>query len=349
MRHRERLRREVLQVLRRAIMNARRAGTLMVALAVVGSTLVQAQPGMPDPKQMSGIPRPVTDLPDGTVSVRLIRGEMSNNIANHAVEFTVDGKTQSVNTGPDGRAEFKPERPGGTIKAAAVVDGERLESEEFPVPLKGGIRLLLVATDKEKEARALAEAIPGEVTIGGESRIMLEPDDESVRVFYLLEIMNTAQKPVILPSTFIIDAPRDALSTTILQGSTRQASASGTRVRVQGPFPPGTTLVEVGYSLPARSGSIEISQAFPATFEQPAVIAIKSGDAKLVSPDLDRQQEIPAEGRVYIGGAGKMLPAGQPFHLTLSGMPYRSHAPRYIAPALAGGTGPFRLPVAKIT
>src|SRR5262245_50368899 len=50
---------------------------------------VLAQFQMPDPKQMSGIPRPVDDLPSGSVSVRLIRGELSNNIANHPVELHI--------------------------------------------------------------------------------------------------------------------------------------------------------------------------------------------------------------------------------------------------------------------
>jgi hypothetical protein len=46
-----------------------------------------AQLQMPDPKQMSGIPAPVTDLPAGHVSVRLIRGQLSNNIQGHPVEI----------------------------------------------------------------------------------------------------------------------------------------------------------------------------------------------------------------------------------------------------------------------
>ena len=41
---------------------------------------------------MSGIPRPVTDLPAGHVSVRLIRGQLSNNIQGHPVEMHAGGK-----------------------------------------------------------------------------------------------------------------------------------------------------------------------------------------------------------------------------------------------------------------
>jgi hypothetical protein len=140
---------------------------------------VAGQMQMPDPKQMSGIPRPVNDLPAGVVlSVRVIRGEMSNNIANHPVELHFGDQVRTVNTDADGRAEFSNVLPGTTVQAVTTVDGERLESQQFPVPAQGGIRLLLVATDKEKEkqqqAEAAAPAVSGEVVIGGESRIIIE-------------------------------------------------------------------------------------------------------------------------------------------------------------------------------
>ena len=65
---------------------------------------------MPDPKEMSGIPRPVPvgDLPNRTVSVRLIRGALSNNIAGHPVDLLIDGTPRTVKTDENGRAEFGP-------------------------------------------------------------------------------------------------------------------------------------------------------------------------------------------------------------------------------------------------
>src|SRR6185436_8633232 len=108
-----------------------------------GSALLRAQ--MPDPRQMAGIPRPVTDLPDGAVSVRLIRGQLSNNIPDFPVELHVGSEVRTARTDEAGRAEFTGLPAGQTLKAVAVVDGERLESEAFPAPARGGIRLLLVA------------------------------------------------------------------------------------------------------------------------------------------------------------------------------------------------------------
>ena len=46
-----------------------------------------AQPMMIDPSKMSGIPRPDPQVPEGTITVRLIRGELSNRVVNHPVEL----------------------------------------------------------------------------------------------------------------------------------------------------------------------------------------------------------------------------------------------------------------------
>src|SRR5438445_11674175 len=91
-----------------------------VALGVLGvlcgeATLVHGQIAMPDPKQMSGIPRPVTDLPDGSISVRVIRGELSNNIKDQPVELRVGGKALKAKTDENGRAQFDKVAAGETV------------------------------------------------------------------------------------------------------------------------------------------------------------------------------------------------------------------------------------------
>ena len=90
----------------------------------------------------------------------------------------IGDKVQTVKTDA-GRAQFDHLNPGATLKAVAVVDGERLESQEFPMPGQGGIRLMLVATDKEKEAKAAAAAkepaVTGQVILGNGTRVIIEP------------------------------------------------------------------------------------------------------------------------------------------------------------------------------
>ena len=315
-----------------------RVALWLALVTILGGATASAQFQMPDPKEMSGIPRPVTDLPDRTVSVRVIRGDLSRNIANQEVQLTIDGKPRTVKTDENGRAEFSG-LPSGTVKAATTVDGERLESQEFPAPERGGIRLMLVATDKEKEAQAArdaaAPAVTGNVILGGETRIVIEPDDDSVRVFYLLDIQNTARTKVNPETPFQFDAPTGAGGVTLMEGSSPLASVTGPRVRVNGPFPSGTTFVQVGYVLPLKNGTLELTQPFPAALDHLGVIVKKVGDAKLSSPLIERQQDMPAGGDVYIAAAGGGVPVGKPVTLTVSGLPHHSSAPRNIAIAVA--------------
>jgi hypothetical protein len=289
-------------------------------------------------KQASGIPRPVDDLPDGTISIRVVRGDLSRPIQNQSVELRVGDDVKRVDTDGEGRAEFLV-LTSGTVKAVTVVDGARLESQEFRAPGRGGIRMVLVATDKEAAARAaegVKAAITGPLVIGSETQIVVEPDDEIVRVYYLLEIMNPATVHVNPPELFMFDVPSSAIGASIMEGSQGDANVNGTRVRVQGPFPPGRTAVQVAYALDSGSGSIEISQTFPVTLEHLAVIVKKIGDAALSSPQIARQQEMPVSGEVFIAATGEgAIAAGQPIALSITGLPHHSRAPRWIAMSIA--------------
>jgi len=302
------------------------------------SAVAAAQFQMPDPKQMAGIPRPVTDLPNGTVSVRLIRGQLSNNIKDFPVELHVGSDVRTVKTDEAGRAEFGNLPSGATIKAVAVVDGERLESESFPAPTQGGIRLMLVATDTSKSgvASTAAPAVPGTVTIGGQTRIIIEPADETVSVYYLLDVVNNAQTPVNPSAEFAFDLPSGATGATILDGSSAKATVAGTNVRVAGPFPPGRSLIQTAFVLPSGGASLVLAQRFPANVEQLAVIVKKLGDTKLSSPQISRQQDMTASGEAFIAGAGGAVAAGQPITLTVENLPHRNAAPRWTALGLAG-------------
>jgi hypothetical protein len=300
--------------------------------------LVVAASAQVDPRQMAGIPRPVTDLPDGTVSVRLIRGQLSNNIPNFPVELQVGSQVRTATTDESGRAEFAGLPAGQTLKAVAVVDGERLESEAFPAPSRGGIRLLLVATDTSTGAAAESSvpAAAGQVVIGGQSRIIIQPGEETIEVYYLLDIVNSASGPVNPPAPFVFDMPDGATGTGVLEGSSPNASVKDQRVTVEGPFASGRTLVQVGAVFPAGQASVQLTQRFPASIEQLAVVVKKVGTTTLSSPQLSRQQEMTASGETYIAATGGAVPAGQPIEVTLENLPHHSSVARWIALALAG-------------
>jgi hypothetical protein len=69
--------------------------------------------------------------------------------------------------------------------------------------------------------------------------------------------------------------------------------------------------------------------------QQVVVIAKKAGSLSLVSPQFERTEESVIEGTAVVLGIGKDLAAGQPFTLTITGLPYHSSAPRNIALGLA--------------
>jgi hypothetical protein len=285
---------------------------------------------------MAGIPRPVNDLPDGSISVRLIRGQLSNNIASHPVEAHFEnGRVVIVNTDDAGRAQFDKLQVGASVKFTATVDAEHLESQEFLVPAQGGIRLMLVATDVSGGAAPALPAVSGQVTLSENSRIVFEPGDETVTAFYILEIVNGGSAPVTPVPAFAFDAPKGAQGTTLLDGSTPLARHSGAHISLAGPVPPGKTTLRVAYLFPAESGTLDIAQAFPATLDRLTVLVRKLGDAKLASPQLERQQEFPNEGETIIGGMGGRISAGQPISLSLSDLPHHSAVPRWTAVSIA--------------
>jgi len=289
-----------------------------------------------DPRQMAGIPRPVSDLPNGSISVRLIRGQLTNNVASHPVEAHLpNGQVVTVNTDAAGRAQFDNLRAGASVSFTATVDGEKLESQEFAVPSQGGIRLMLVASDKGGGAVPSTPAVSGQVTLSENSRIVFEPADEMATVYYILEIVNSGSSPVNPAPPFALDMPKGALFTTLLEGSTPLARSKGAHITLDGPIPPGTTTLRVAYELPAETGSLDITQTFPATVDRLMVLVRKQGDAKLASPQLERQQEFPSDGETIIGGMGGAVAAGQPIAVSLSGLPHHSAAPRYTAVSLA--------------
>ena len=307
---------------------------LFAILAFAAPAFAQFQ--MPDPKQMSGIPRPVTDLPEGHVSVRLIRGQLSNNIPGHPVEMHAGSKVITVKTDENGRADFSGVAAGTSVKAVAVVDGERLESEEFAWPGQGGIRLMLVATDKTAGAAApgAAQAQTGNVVLGDQTRVIIDLADESLQVYYLLDIQNSAHAPVNPPKAFLLDMPTGSQGTTVVGGSTK-AVARGERVTVMGPFPPGQTPVQTAFAFPYTSGEVSFSQTLPVATTSIAVLMKKTGEMSLTSPQLPAVQERQFEGETYVLAQGTSLPAGGTLTINVSGLPHHSPVPRRIALSLA--------------
>ena len=319
---------------------------VVLALAAPAAAQPFAAQGaqMPDPKQMSGLPLPVPDLPVGSVSARVIRGALTNPLKGEKVELTGPGVSQSATTDDAGRANFGGLAPGTRVKAVVVVNGERVESQEFDVPAAGGIRLMLVATDpdiekKAAEDRKLAQepAVSGIVVLGEQSRFVVEVGDDALNVFNLLQIVNTAKRPVQTDGPLVFSLPEAAVGLGMLDGSSPSAVAAGGKVTVTGPFAPGVTPVQFAYSMSLGSDRIVIAQPMPAQMTQMSVVAQKIGAMQLASPQVTERREMSSDGETFIVGQGGAVRAGDVVTLTLTGLPSRATWPRNVALALAAG------------
>jgi hypothetical protein len=314
----------------------------LVILALLTGPAESVGQQMPDPKLIAGVPLPVGDVAVGTVVVRVIRGSLANNIPDQPVDLLVAGATRTVKTDATGRAEFAGLTPGTRVSAVTTVAGERLQSQEFPVPASGGTRLLLVATDpdtdkraKEDQTLAAGPAQPGMVVLGEQSRFVFEFGDGSLSVFNLLQLVNTARTPVQPPEPVVFELPEGATGSTILADSSKQATAAGTKVTVVGPFAPGATNVQFAYSLPYSGSRLTVEQAMPVALSRVIVLAQKIADMRLASAQMTEQREMAADGQTYVVGQGPALRAGERLSFDFTNLPHEAAWPRYVALGLA--------------
>lgn len=322
-----------------------KAHTLVLALLfVIFATSAFAQTATPDAGAMAGLPLPAGDVPDASVTVRVLRERMGNNIAGQVVTLRVGTASRTATTDAQGRAQFTGLPVGTIVQASSSVDGEALTSQEFPVPAKGGIRVALIsgiqkAADAEKAAAAAAAkepARPGVVEFGPESRLIFEFQNDTLTVFYLLEVVNNARTPIDIGGPIIMELPTGASGVSMMDGSSPTASVRGDILTITGPFAPGKTSAQVGFSLPQAGAATAVEQKWPIALAQFMVAAQKIGPMQMSSPQLPEVREMVSDGRVFLMGNGDRINAGGSVVVNLSGMPAHSEWPRTVALALAG-------------
>src|SRR6266566_6737954 len=112
-------------------------GFASLALVLMFAVSASAQINMPDPSMINGKALPAGDLQTGTITVRVVRESIGNNIVGQQVTMTVNGETKKAVTDEQGRAEFKGLPAAAKGQAAATVNGEHLQSDPFVVPSSG--------------------------------------------------------------------------------------------------------------------------------------------------------------------------------------------------------------------
>jgi len=303
-----------------------------------------AQINMPDPSLINGKALPAGDLQTGTITVRVVRESVGNNIVGQQVTVTVNGETKKAVTDEQGRAEFRGLPAGANGVAEANVKGEQLKSDPFVVPTAGGLRVILVAgiaeaADRRKKEEAAAAAAPpvkGAVVLGGNSRIIFEFPDDLMRVFYLLEIVNNARTRVDIGGPIIIDLPQGAAGAAPLEGSSTQATVAGSRITVTGPFASGVTSVQVGFQMPFTSSTLTMEQKWPVPIEQVTVASQKLGSLSFSSSQFSSVGDVKGEdGTTFLLASGPGIAAGGALRMQVTGLPVHSAIPRNAALGIA--------------
>ena len=321
-------------------------GVWVLGFAVLVLSAAPGAQDMPDPSAIHGRAIPAGELPDGTVTVRVVREAIGNNIAGQPVRVTAQGRTFSATTDDLGRAEFKDLPRGAEARAETSVEGESLVSQPFAVPAKGGLRVILVsgiaaaaARKQEEAAKALAEpAVRGAVVFGGETRIIAEFQSDTLVFFYQLDIVNSARTRVDIGGPIILDLPTGAAGATTLTGSPKSATINGARLTVTGPFDPGTTRVEVRFQLPHHRPDVTVTQAWPVAVQQ-WLVGVEKVDGLTVSSPQFRgtEQRATENGSVFVVGTGPPLAAGSSLTLQFANLPTASRVAARTAIGLAVG------------
>jgi len=317
----------------------------LVAFGLFAPAVVSAQVAMPDPSQIHGKALPASELANGTVTVRVVREALGNNLPGETVRVTAGSVTRTATTDEQGRAEFKDLPQGTSATASVTVTGEELTSEPFTVPAAGGLRVILISgmaqaaeRRQAEESKSLAEPpTKGIVVLGSNSRILMEFQDDTLQVFYLLEILNNARTRVDIGGPLVMDLPRGASGASALEGSAQQATIAGDRVTITGPFAPGLTSVQFGFSLRNLGSSYEFRQTLPVALEQVTVALQRVASTSMTSAQFKSTGDVKSEsGSTFILGSGPALAAGSTLVVELAGLPAHSTVPRYTALTLAG-------------
>ena len=288
---------------------------------------------------MSGLPLPDGELPDGTISVRVIRGQLANNVTDHPVDLHQGDIVTTATTDANGRATFLTLNPGVEVYAVTELDGQRIQSQRFGVPGRGGVRLMLVG--------AADPTVLGEARRAGICDVwerVVDPDRAG-----------RGNRRGLLPARRAQHGPgpgraggADRLRRAARGGGGHRAAGvvapddrGGVARRVaRDRFHRAPARFALGTVLPYTSGSLAVSQRFPANLEALVMMVEKWGTMDVASAQISRRGDLSAEesgGAPYLLAGGPLIAAGEPLAFELTGLPHHNRMPTNLALAVAFG------------
>ena len=251
------------------------------------------------------------------------------------VEFTVDGKTQTVKTDDERpRAGHRPQARHARSTRSTVVDGERLESQDDHDrrdrhPRRARRRPIRKPTKRAAEDRAAgrrARRSRAPSSSGPSRASSPRCHDDRLNIFYVLEILNTARTPVDIGGPLIFDLPRDARGASLLEGSTPAGDGQRTaRHRDRA--------IRAGHDVACRSASSCRTPAAPRASssagrrrsQQVTVLVAQIGELDSASPQLTTKQAMTDQGQPRRSSApARRSRPGRRSTLEITGLPHHA-------------------------
>ena len=115
-----------------------------LAVVLAFALVVAPQAASAQPAAAIGRPLPDSQLPKGTVSVRVVAGTPSSPVVGTDVTLLINGEPRMARTDAAGRVTFGGLPLGAMVQAKILdVDKREITSETFPVGEDGGTRLMM--------------------------------------------------------------------------------------------------------------------------------------------------------------------------------------------------------------
>jgi hypothetical protein len=203
-------------------LSARRGPAVLVlaaALGALGVALAEA-PAAAQIAAALGKPLPSPDLPVGTVSVRVVAGSASSPVIGTEVTLVVNDAPRVARTDSAGRATF-PGLPVGATVVAKVLDNDKQEhpSEAFPIPDRGGMRVLITTKPWQGGGGAPfaggAGGMPAPRSLSGEVRA--EQSDPAGTVTVRVTYDDFADTPEGVPVVLVGYSADDTISLQVMK------------------------------------------------------------------------------------------------------------------------------------
>jgi 5-hydroxyisourate hydrolase-like protein (transthyretin family) len=286
---------------------------LIFGLVTGVSTTSHAAPpqGMPDPTEMSGIPRPDPNLAPDVVTIRCLDGSFANPALGVVVELELtapDGTKTSLTatSAEQGRARFEglSDHYGHTAIARATVAGQALTSQTFTLTGQTGFALMLVATGTGQASPPANDPHggQGDVPMPGKPFALAEKPRGSLIVGAL--DLSEAGGPI-AGIEITLRATVPGVVEPIIQTATTDVDGRATFDNLDTTLPEGAAIV---VSADLGEGELERSQSFVLGETGYAIVLTRNEKAAATPPP---RPAAPERQVVFPPRADRSLPPGQ--------------------------------------